>query len=161
MDSFYVGFGPRPWDGVDTSCAFRVLPDGTVQSKNAVYGALSDERIKTDIHSTAGKLDDLLKVNIVNYRLKAEPDTKMLGVVAQELEQIFPGMVDTDDGGLKSVKYSIFTPMLVKGVQELHALTVEQDKKIEQLNYEVQELREAIRAIPMLMKEIKDLKRSK
>ena len=161
VDSFYVGFGPRPWDGVDTSCAFRVLPDGTVQSKNAVYGALSDERIKTDIHSTAGKLDDLLKVNIVNYRLKAEPDTKMLGVVAQELEKIFPGMVDTDEDGLKSVKYSIFTPMLVKGVQELHALTVEQDKKIEQLNYEVQELKEAIRAIPMLMKEIEDLKRSK
>ena len=161
VDSFYVGFGPRPWDGVDAACAFRVLPDGSVQSKNAVYGALSDERIKTDIHSTSGKLDDLLKVNIVNYRLKAEPDTKMLGVVAQELEQIFPGMVDTDDGGLKSVKYSIFTPMLVKGVQELHALTVEQDKKIEQLNYEVQELKEAIRAIPMLMKEIEDLKRSK
>jgi hypothetical protein len=36
-----------------------------------------------------------MQVRIVNYTLKADPDkTKMLGVVAQELEQVSPGLIE-------------------------------------------------------------------
>ena len=48
--------------------------------------------------------------------------------MAQELEEVFPGMVssaktpDSEDETLyKSVKYSVFVPMLIKAIQELKA----------------------------------------
>jgi hypothetical protein len=42
----------------------------------------------------------------------------MLGFIAQEIEQVFPNLVD-EYSGMKSVKLSILTPMLVSCVQEL------------------------------------------
>ena len=65
-----------------------------------------------------------------NYNLIGET-TKQIGVVAQELETLFPAMVDEsldkdaegNDLGTttKSVKYSVFVPMLIKAIQELKA----------------------------------------
>ena len=53
-------------------------------------------------------------------------------MIAQELEEVFPGLVDVVaekdvDGNVtcpdrKSVKYSIFVPMLIKAIQEQQAL---------------------------------------
>ena len=58
--------------------------------------------------------------------------TKQIGVVAQEVEQIFAGIVeetaDKDSEGkdlgttTKSVKYSVFVPMLIKALQEQQAI---------------------------------------
>jgi len=57
---------------------------------------------------------------------------KQLGVVAQELETVFPAMVeqttDKDKDGndlgttTKAVKYSVFVPMLIKALQEQQAI---------------------------------------
>jgi uncharacterized secreted protein with C-terminal beta-propeller domain len=73
-----------------------------------------------------------MQVRIVNYNLKADPDLKQIGVIAQELEQVFPGLVsehpDIDKDGndlgttTKSVKMSVFVPMLIKAIQEQQAL---------------------------------------
>jgi hypothetical protein len=73
-----------------------------------------------------------MQVEIVNYNLKDQPEQKLLGVVAQQLEQVFPSMVeetsdrDVDGKDLgtktKSVKYSVFVPMLIKAIQEQQAL---------------------------------------
>ena len=55
-------------------------------------------------------------------------NSKQIGVVAQELEEIFPSMIDNaknsdseDETLYKSVKYSVFVPMLIKSIQELTA----------------------------------------
>jgi hypothetical protein len=40
--------------------------------------------------------------------------------VAQELEEIFPSLIETNEQGYKGVKYSIFVPMLIKAIQELN-----------------------------------------
>ena len=68
---------------------------------------------------------------MVNYNLKEGQTQKQLGVIAQELETVFPSMIeetpDRDVEGndlgttTKSVKYSVFVPMLIKAVQELKA----------------------------------------
>lgn len=105
---------------------------GTFGSATSTYGGTSDIRIKKDVVDATPKLDDLLKVRVVNYvRTDDENQGKELGVIAQELEQIFPGLVyETEirsaDGTVicsdrKNVKYSVFVPMLIKAVQELSA----------------------------------------
>ena len=110
---------------------FGVYVTGTVSSANGVFAAFSDIKLKENIVDATPKLEGLKQLRIVNYNLKSSPDQKMLGVIAQEVEQIYPGLIeerpDTDEDGnnlgttTKLVKYSILTPMLIKGLQELDA----------------------------------------
>jgi len=129
--------------GDNVANRFVVYSNGNVVNTNNSYGALSDVKLKENITDATPKLNGLMQVRVVNYNLIGE-QTKQLGVVAQELEQIFPGMVDespdtervttTDENGneitnevptgstTKSVKYSVFVPMLIKAMQEQQAL---------------------------------------
>jgi hypothetical protein len=107
---------------------FRIEANGNVKNTNGSYGSLSDIKIKENISDATPKLEDLLKVRIRNYNIIGQ-ETKQIGVIAQELEEIFPSMVDEnqdrdDEGNLletttKGVKYSVFVPMLIKAIQEL------------------------------------------
>jgi len=98
----------------------QICGNGNVQNTNNSYGAISDISLKENIIDTTSKLADLLKVKVRNYNLIGD-DKKQIGVIAQELETIFPSMIDTDTiTGLKSVKYSVFVPMLIKAIQELN-----------------------------------------
>ena len=100
-----------------------IYGNGNVVNQNNSYGAISDVSLKENIVDTTPKLDDLCQVKIRNYNLiDDENKTKQIGVVAQELEEIFPSMIETDGiSGLKQVKYSVFVPMLIKAIQELKA----------------------------------------
>jgi hypothetical protein len=135
-----------------TASRFFVSSNGNVTNTNGSYGAISDAKLKENIVDASPKLDDLLKVKIRNYNLIGE-ETKQIGVIAQELEEVFPAMVSEyedfeevevpqlDEEGnkvlneegevvttkervskgttTKSVKYSVFVPMLIKAIQEL------------------------------------------
>jgi hypothetical protein len=120
-----------------------IYGNGNVQNTNNSYGALSDIKLKENIVDATPKLEDLLKVKVRNYNLKTDPEHKQLGVVAQELETVFPSMIeespDRDAEGnvlettTKSVKYSVFVPMLVKAIQELNTLITAQSATITSL----------------------------
>jgi hypothetical protein len=107
---------------------FLVLGTGNVQNTNNSYGAISDIKLKENIVDASPKLADLMQVKVRNYNLKSDPTQKQIGVIAQELETIFPSMIDEssdkdaegNDLGTttKAVKYSVFVPMLIKAVQE-------------------------------------------
>jgi hypothetical protein len=106
----------------DSVLQFRVQQNGDVKNATGSYGTISDIRLKKDIVPATPKLDDLNKVNIVNYVLKDDKNNvKQLGVIADELETVFPSMVDIDSEGYKGVKTSVFIPILIKAVQELSA----------------------------------------
>ncbi len=64
-----------------------------------MYGTISDERLKQDIIDAGSQWDDIKAIRFRKYRMKtdvaADPNAPaMLGVVAQELEQTSPGLVD-------------------------------------------------------------------
>ena len=121
---------------------FRVADSGNVTNTNNSYGAISDIKLKENIVDATPKLSKLNQVRVVNYNFIGSTD-KQLGVVAQELEQIFPLMVeesqDKDAEGkilettTKSVKYSVFVPMLIKAIQELKAINDTQAETINAL----------------------------
>jgi hypothetical protein len=106
---------------------FKVLGNGNVQNTNNSYGAISDVKLKENIVDTTSKLSQLNQVRVVNYNFIGDAQ-KQIGVIAQELESIFPSMVEEiperDEEGndigttAKSVKYSVFVPILIKAIQE-------------------------------------------
>ena len=108
-----------------------IYGNGNVVNANNSYGALSDIKLKENIVDATPKLANLMQVKVRNYNLIGDTN-KQLGVVAQELETVFPAMIDVspdkDSEGndlgttTKSVKYSVFVPMLIKAIQEQQAL---------------------------------------
>jgi hypothetical protein len=108
-----------------------VYGNGNVVNTNNSYGPVSDIKLKENIIDTTPKLDKLMQVRIVNYNLIQYPEQNLLGVIAQELEQVFPSLVDEhidkDEEGndlettTKSVKMSVFVPILIKAMQEQQA----------------------------------------
>ncbi|WP_138480281.1 tail fiber domain-containing protein [Dyadobacter bucti] len=81
----------------------------------------SDRRWKKDITSLSGSLDKILGIKGYNYHWIDEKKGKDLqtGVIAQEIEPIFPELVSTDEKGFKSVTYRGFIPHLIESVKEL------------------------------------------
>jgi hypothetical protein len=109
----------------------QIKGNGNVENVNNSYGAISDAKLKENVSDATPKLEKLKQVRVVNYNIIGD-DQKQIGVIAQELEQIFPKMVeetpdrDEENNDLgtttKSVKYSVFVPMLIKAIQEQQAI---------------------------------------
>lgn len=110
--------------GIQTTVA-RVQTDGDIQNVNNSYGAISDEKYKSNIRPAPDYLADLMQVRIRKFENILASGETQLGVVAQELETIFPRLVEayqdpTDDTQTaKSVKYSVLSLIGVKALQEL------------------------------------------
>jgi methionyl-tRNA synthetase len=97
-----------------------------------------------------------LKVRVVNYNLKGtsnENSNKHIGVIAQELEQIFPELISSHEltqedisAGInenyKSVKYSCFSVILIKALQEEHEIINKLNSRIETLNEEYNSIKD-------------------
>jgi hypothetical protein len=126
----------------------RFHSDGSITNLTNSYATWSDIRLKENIVNTSPKLQDLLKVRVVNYNLKGTSNVnsnKHIGVIAQELEHIFPDLIDTHEltqedinaginEGYKSVKYSCFSVILIKALQEEHEIINKLNTRIEVLN---------------------------
>ena len=131
---------------------FRVLADSTVGSRLNSYGGLSDARLKRDIYAAREYLDDLVKVRVVKFKFIGSDDTELLGVVAQELLDIFPGLVSEiiDEGtgaSTYNVKTSVFTFMLISAVQTLHREREATDARIADLETDVAQLTSTVQTL--------------
>lgn len=114
---------------------FKIDACGNVSNYSGIYGAISDSRLKENIVTSSPKLEDLLKIRVVNYNLKGQDPTKYIGVLAQELEELFPELVaeTNTDERLKSVNYSSLTIMLIKAFQEQQVLINNLNATLEEL----------------------------
>ena len=122
----------------NTTLQMLIRPNGNLLNTNNSYGSLSDVNLKENIVDATPKLDGLMQVKVRNYNLKDDANKiKQIGVIAQELETVFPGMIETDGDGIKAVKYSVFVPMLIKAIQELKAIIDTQAAQIAALNAKV------------------------
>jgi len=85
------------------------------------WAAVSDEALKENISDLGPVLDKVTSYRCVNYSLKAteSSDADKIGFIAQDWEQDFPNVVNTDEDGLLSMKYTETIPVLLKAIQEL------------------------------------------
>ena len=99
----------------------RVKGDGDVENTNNSYGAISDQTVKENIADASSQWDDIKALQVRKFSLIENnlSEANQIGVIAQELEAAgMGGLVDTDDEGLKSVKYSVLYMKAVKALQE-------------------------------------------
>jgi len=116
--SIYVGVRSSS-NNTNGTVVYRVYTNGT-------YATISDINQKKNIETTRdGYLDDLNQLRVVKYNWNEQEDSdpKELGLIAQEVEQIFPGLVspitdDNDQEQYKGIKTSVLPYMLLKALQE-------------------------------------------
>lgn len=106
-------------------------------------GTPSDRRLKKNISNLSEVLPKVLQAQGVRYDLLKEEESapgkgKNIGFIAQDLEVLFPEVVKTDANGIKSVDYEKMTAVLVES-------TKEQQKQIDALKAEVEELKALIK----------------
>jgi hypothetical protein len=111
---------------ISNSLKMFVNSSGSTFNVTGTYGTISDARIKENIIPARSYLSDLCKLNVVNYNIKND-NNKYLGFIAQDVEKVMPGLVDTNKNeehniaDFKSIKTSVMIPMLVQAIQELKA----------------------------------------
>jgi hypothetical protein len=119
----------RNVNGASAACAIggtagyaAVMGDGDLENTNNRYTGISDAKLKQNIEDASPQWDDIKAIQVRKYELIANPDRKHIGCVAQELEQVCPGLViereDKDGETYKSVAYSVLYMKAVKALQE-------------------------------------------
>jgi hypothetical protein len=108
--------------------SFIVRTNGNVQNTNNSYGSISDLKLKENIVDANSQWDDVKDLRVVNYNFKEGQTHTQIGLIAQEVELVSPGLVsespDRDEDGnetgevTKSVNYSVLYMKAVKALQE-------------------------------------------
>lgn len=83
--------------------------------------ASSDERLKDDIEPIEDAIGKVSALNPVSFVWNSTEQADY-GLIAQEVEEIFPEFVKEDMNGYKAVKYNSFVSLLIKTVQEQQQL---------------------------------------
>ncbi|MEQ1733426.1 MAG: tail fiber domain-containing protein [Bacteroidia bacterium] len=113
---------------------------GTVTASCGVL-VCSDLRYKKDIAPLKGTLSNILKLQGVNYYFKTNEFKEkkfnpnlQIGVIAQDLEKVYPELVSIDSEGYKTVDYSKFTPILIEAIKEQQQHITSLEEQLNQLN---------------------------
>lgn len=125
----------KVWDklGINTNDNLNsqlVVGGNAEVSGNLSAGSLtetSDRRLKKNIKPLSfSDADKVMRLEPVFYKLK-KTNEENVGLIAQDVEKVFPDLVITDKTGMKSVNYSRLNVYLLKMVQEqqkqIHNLT--------------------------------------
>lgn len=106
----------------------------------------SDVRYKTHIGTLNNALGDVLSLRGVAYDFDRKkwpaqnfPTGRQIGFIAQELEKIFPELVQTDANGYKSVMYQNMTPVLVEAIKTLKSQLDDKQRQIDELKAQAKE----------------------
>lgn len=125
-----------------TSPAYTLDVSGTVHA--ASFSPSSDRRLKTGITPlTVSALDTIAELRPVSFRWIAPKDDGMkgrqIGLIAQDVEKVLPETVTTanDKTGTKGIKYNEITVLLVKALQEEHALLKREHAEVEKQAREI------------------------
>ncbi len=92
----------------------------------------SDRNAKENIQKIGNPSEKLQNINGYSFTYK-ESGEKSIGVVAQEVERVFPELVQTDNDGMKQVDYPALTGLLIESIKELQTQVDKQDAELQAL----------------------------
>ena len=126
------------WNHGDTR--FNISDDihvtGTIQASDDVIAfSSSDKELKNNIKPIPWALDKIHKIG--GYSFDWNEDKQDIykgtdvGVIAQEIEEVLPELVQTRDNGYKAVKYDKLVSLLIEGIKDLSNEVTELKRKID------------------------------
>lgn len=160
-----IGIGtPAPSELLDVNgnARFRAVTSGayandlSLTANGTLTTASSDRRLKTNINNISYGLNEILKLNPVQYHWKENKEAKNydLGFIAQDVKEIIPQIVfqNTNDG-FYGINYTRIIPILTKAVQEQQEIINTQNELIEKQQQEIKEIYNRLNKIEQLIKQ--------
>ena len=140
-DGGFIRMGNSTGSGSSTMAEFktgsgntqvlRFQCDGDIENQNNRYSGISDVNLKENIVDAGSQWDDIKNIRVRKYNFREDTGLQtntQIGVIAQEVELISPGLVKevydvAEDGSdlettRKSVSYSVLYMKAVKALQE-------------------------------------------
>jgi hypothetical protein len=119
-------------DKIRLGNSYITVIEGQVAFTNA-----SDRRLKQEIKSTKYGLDEVLKLEPVDYVLKSN-GLEQIGFIAQDVKPLIPEVVTGKEGDLEKgetlgITYTSLIPVLTKAIQEQQKIIQELLSRIEKL----------------------------
>lgn len=109
---------------------------------NGILTATSDLRLKSDLEAITNPLAKLLSIRGLTY-FRQDHEERQMGVIAQEVEKVFPEIVQREPSGYLSVDYSGLTAATIEAIKELKR---QHDAEIKALREEIKSLRQEVKA---------------
>lgn len=133
----YVWINYRSRYNAVTSAKAIYIGNGQAGADGA-YGAVhasgffkeSDIRLKSDIAPLRHTLDQICNIPTVEFNMH---DKHQIGTIAQDLENNFAEVVNTDSDGMKSVDYCMLGVVAIEGIKLLKQEVEDLKKQIEEL----------------------------
>lgn len=133
----YVWINYRSRYNAVTSAKAVYIGNGQAGADGA-YGAVhasgffkeSDIRLKSDIAPLKHTLDQICNIPTVEFNMH---DKHQIGTIAQDLENNFAEVVNTDSDGMKSVDYCMLGVVAIEGIKLLKQEVEDLKKQIEEL----------------------------
>lgn len=128
---FFIGGG---WRFGVTSAGNATLTGTLTQS--------SDRRLKKEINPLTHSLSSIYNINGYHYKWIEASRSQDLqtGLIAQEIQKIFPELVQTDEKGFLSVNYIGLIPHLIEAVKELKTVNEKLDVKNQSLENRLEKI---------------------
>ncbi|MCI0631091.1 MAG: tail fiber domain-containing protein [Phycisphaerales bacterium] len=133
-----------------TNPAFLLHVDGLAgKPGGGSWTNSSDIRLKKNIADLDDALDQLMKLRGVSFEY-IDPESinelpgQRIGMIAQDVEQVFPDWVDMKEDGYKTLTYRGFEALTVEALRELRR---EKDAQIQLLSDQNAELRARVDAL--------------
>jgi hypothetical protein len=116
----------------------RYFTNNIYASGDVVAYFSSDRRLKNNILKIQSPLEKISRINGVTFNWNENQDTyplgkKDVGVIAQDVEEVLPEIIETRDTGYLAVKYEKLTPLLIEAIKELNQKVEDQQKIINDL----------------------------
>ena len=127
-----------------------ISTEGSISARgNIIYGGslsnLSDIRLKNITGDNHSGLKEINQIQVKNFTYKNdEKKIPHVGVIAQELQKIFPNSVFKDDKGYLSISQNEIFWAMVNSIKELCAKILGLDKRITALEEENARLKQQI-----------------
>ena len=98
----------------------------------------SDARLKSNIVALGPTLISLLQLEAKSYTMKNDTEQKQkIGLLAQEVQKVFPELVSEDENGMLAVNYQALVPVLINALKEQENNYNELEKSLEILEKEI------------------------
>lgn len=135
---------------------------GTVTASCGVL-TCSDVRYKENVKRLENTLDKIENLTGVTYVWKQDEfpemnfgNGKQVGVIAQELEKVYPELVHTDEDGYKTVNYIHLTPILLEAIKEQQQIIENQKGEINSLKLNADRTESRLLLLEEYIKEAKN-----
>ncbi|MFB6076295.1 MAG: tail fiber domain-containing protein, partial [Candidatus Aenigmatarchaeota archaeon] len=143
--SAFMDSGTDNWvnEGGDTMTGNLNMSGNNITNAGSVYGTgfyyTSDIRLKKDVKTLVNVLKRVEKLNGVRFDWKETNETE-IGLIAQNVEEVYPELVSTNSDGMKTIQYGNLVGVLVEAIKEQNIKLKKQDRKIGETESRIQKI---------------------